>query len=763
MKQILSFALILLLVAGTFLLPAQADAMVDVSFRDMEDTVDINASRAGFAVSKTMFTEGSASLAFTLKDDCADQLFFFIYRKGLTGNAVNIAGATYLEFDLYVPADGYFDTISGDAGVNIDTAENLSKWGSSAGKVSASTVKAGLKNLKAGWNSVSFKLDAPATATNAVDFRFYLLKSGAKAGDVLYIDDVRFVNDETHNVVSPRRNAAKQVIGLIAEGRYVEAKNLYEKCTPSQRDYIPDDLLQKASITPIAPPKQYTLTFNTNGGSEIPAQQVYQGDVPMPVADPVKDGKTFLGWYLGDTKKDLATFEMPRKDITLTARFEGDTFDVTVDTDGGLPYSQNQTLAADQTIAAPVTPVKAGYIFTGWYVDGKKIDLTAFTMPWEGVTLTAGWKEGEDTRGFGNVNGDTKIDAKDALDLLKVSVQKITFTDDQVMLGDVNKDDAIDAKDALDVLKYSVGKLSEFSCVAWYAAEKPVDPQPDDPNEKPDDPEPPAPTPVDIEMNIMTFNIRQSGANNELDGDNGWLKRKEKVMEYLNSSGADVLFLQEVRKSQSEDITALLGSQYKGVYKGRENIANPEGLMTLYNAEKFELVGNELFWLSETPDVASKGWGANYYRICLVVTLKDKETGKQINLFNVHLDHQVEFARVNGLKLVMERVNAKEGHSIVAGDFNTTSASGCYDIIADVMTDTSTTPGAKVFSTCQEFGAGAGNQNGSPIDFIFVDKEDTTLKSYRICNDTFTDANGTTRNYSDHYAVTSKVLFTYFN
>ena len=42
----------------------------------------------------------------------------------------------------------------------------------------------------------------------------------------------------------------------------------------------------------------------------------------------------------------------------------------------------------------------------------------------------------------------------------------------------------------------------------------------------------PEPTTTEIEVNVMSFNIRQSGANNELDGDNGWLKRQKKVMDY---------------------------------------------------------------------------------------------------------------------------------------------------------------------------------------------------------------------------------------
>ena len=61
---------------------------------------------------------------------------------------------------------------------------------------------------------------------------------------------------------------------------------------------------------------------------------------------------------------------------------------------------------------------------------------------------------------LGDVNEDTKIDAKDALMVLKFAVNKIELTADQQLAADVNKDTKIDAKDALEILKYAVDKPS---------------------------------------------------------------------------------------------------------------------------------------------------------------------------------------------------------------------------------------------------------------------------------------------------------------
>ncbi len=64
------------------------------------------------------------------------------------------------------------------------------------------------------------------------------------------------------------------------------------------------------------------------------------------------------------------------------------------------------------------------------------------------------------TAKIGDVNGDTKIDAKDALVALKIAVNKYEATEDELVIADVNKDNEVNAKDALEMLKYAVGKPS---------------------------------------------------------------------------------------------------------------------------------------------------------------------------------------------------------------------------------------------------------------------------------------------------------------
>ena len=75
-----------------------------------------------------------------------------------------------------------------------------------------------------------------------------------------------------------------------------------------------------------------------------------------------------------------------------------------------------------------------------------------------------GWKRaGEPDFDYGDVDGDTKVTAADALEVLKSVVGKVTLTDDQSKAADVDGSGKVDAADALDILKKVVGKIDKFA------------------------------------------------------------------------------------------------------------------------------------------------------------------------------------------------------------------------------------------------------------------------------------------------------------
>ena len=191
---------------------------------------------------------------------------------------------------------------------------------------------------------------------------------------------------------------------------------------------------------------QYTITFDTDGGSEVSSiTQDYNTEIAMPISNnPTKEGYTFMGWnpelpekmplnglsvkaqwqineyslnyfvdgtlyksvkyvYNTDVTAEPApskvgyTFSgwkeeipsvMPAKDVTITGTFSVNPYTITFDTDGGTtiaPITQNY----NTSIAPPSNPMKEGYTFIGW---DKEIPST---MPAENMTIKALWQVNE--------------------------------------------------------------------------------------------------------------------------------------------------------------------------------------------------------------------------------------------------------------------------------------------------------------------------------------------------------------------------------
>ena len=65
---------------------------------------------------------------------------------------------------------------------------------------------------------------------------------------------------------------------------------------------------------------RYTVTFDTDGGSEVDAQTVAYGEKAKTPADPTKTGYTFAGWELGGNAYDFAA--SVTEDMTLTAKWK---------------------------------------------------------------------------------------------------------------------------------------------------------------------------------------------------------------------------------------------------------------------------------------------------------------------------------------------------------------------------------------------------------------------------------------------------------
>ena len=166
----------------------------------------------------------------------------------------------------------------------------------------------------------------------------------------------------------------------------------------------------------------------------------------------------------------------------------------------------------------------------------------------------------------------------------------------------------------------------------------------------------------------MSFNIRTLAS--ESNSMNNWDNRKAAVMNFVNTCGADIIGMQEVRQSQFDYIKANLSSNYSALYFPRESGSNPEGLAFVYDSTKFNFISSEKYWLSPTPDTQSKGWGEEYYRIAAVLILEHIETGETVKSINTHGPLN-DTANTNAYQLIMDRsVNEGDPFTFLCGDFN---------------------------------------------------------------------------------------------
>lgn len=220
-------------------------------------------------------------------------------------------------------------------------------------------------------------------------------------------------------------------------------------------------------------------------------------------------------------------------------------------------------------------------------------------------------------------------------------------------------------------------------------------------------------------LRVMTFNIRLNLAS---DGPNAWPFRKELVASLMND--ADLVGVQEALPDQLRDLDSLL-PQFGRFGVGRASDRGGEHSAILYRKDRFEVLEQSTFWLSESPETAgSKGWDAAYERIVTWGKLRDRRTGKVFFHFNTHFDHVGERARRESALLLLRRIEEIAGPNppvIVTGDFNAAPDSEPYRLVtAGGLRD------AFVVSICPHRGptstwnAFRQIEPDRRIDFIFV-------------------------------------------
>ncbi len=253
----------------------------------------------------------------------------------------------------------------------------------------------------------------------------------------------------------------------------------------------------------------------------------------------------------------------------------------------------------------------------------------------------------------------------------------------------------------------------------------------------------------------MTFNIRNVNPIEDT-FELSWDVRKEYVIKLIKEENPDILCLEEATKVQLEFMISEL-YEYNYCYKYREIKENPECCPLFYKKDRFSLIKEESFWLSETPSIMSKGWDARCYRICTVACLLDNACNKNIVVYSTHLDHRSDTARQKGLELINNHYNANCSNYpvIITGDFN---APPTDHVIKDLFTLFDDP--ADVNKEDKDKYTYQGYLRRDPperIDYFAVKGLDSL--SYKVIDKTFSNDTYNLIFPSDHYPITSEFKY----
>ena len=244
-----------------------------------------------------------------------------------------------------------------------------------------------------------------------------------------------------------------------------------------------------------------------------------------------------------------------------------------------------------------------------------------------------------------------------------------------------------------------------------------------------------APVTVDAaqsdEIKIMSYNVR---CLTPLDlGKKSWYYRADLIMSDIASEAPDIIGFQEATKWQYNYLVDCM-PQYDSVITYRDKSVASEGCPIFYNTEQFTLIDKGSFWLSETPDVMSKDWGSACYRICSYVILTENVSGKDFVVFNTHLDHVSDEARINGIKVVLDKIQQFGGlPAVIMGDLNAEVGSETYASVTEHFLDAQlVAANAEENVTYQ----GWGEAEGKRIDYFMVSMTGLQINSYDVLTET---------------------------
>lgn len=226
-----------------------------------------------------------------------------------------------------------------------------------------------------------------------------------------------------------------------------------------------------------------------------------------------------------------------------------------------------------------------------------------------------------------------------------------------------------------------------------------------------------------MKIKVVSFNfLTWSGGTG--DGINNYLHRVGPIFEKLFSEKPDLIGFQEVTDRQLVYLSRLL-PDYEFVGHARETDLTGEGTYIAVKKDSFRILAFNTFWLSPTPYVPGSRFEeqSSCPRICNTVRLLHRESGKVLRMFNTHLDHIGEQARVLGMKCILEELERLEKTAsfpvIITGDMNALPESEAMTMCRSFAPVSLTDVTADLTSTFHDF----EQRKDIKIDYIYMSED----------------------------------------
>jgi len=188
-----------------------------------------------------------------------------------------------------------------------------------------------------------------------------------------------------------------------------------------------------------------------------------------------------------------------------------------------------------------------------------------------------------------------------------------------------------------------------------------------------------------MELNIISFNIRHCNDT----GGNSAAERAPRLYEVISRYSPDVMGFQELRPHWEPLLQKYFGGEYEMFNKYRSKTDEPEAAPILWCKDKFDCVKTGYFWLSDTPEIESRGWDEVYncFRMCEYVILKCKQSSKEFTFMNTHYGFG-DNGQIKSADLIYDYSKGISAlPTVITGDFNMTPQSLGYRQMTRYFTD----------------------------------------------------------------------------